>query len=231
MIPNLSLQENLSLSGWDKHEKYAKKVIISLTKGCNLGCSYCFVDKTSKNYLKVSEIKEKIIKVLGDNSKVDSITFFGGEPLLRYDAIVDLVNFINNLKKRKMHYYINTNATLINKEMISFFKRNNISIGISLDGDRETNDFFRKWADKKNKKLDVPSSYDIINKKDNILRKINPDVTMVITSKTYPFLLNNFRHIVDRGFKRIKINPDINHTWSDEDIKGFYYSQYKKKYH
>ena len=77
------------------------------------------------------------------NSNVDGaqiITFYGGEPLLNFAGIKTFIEEVNKLKKNyywpQVQYSIVTNGSLFNNEIICFLKKNDIAVGISIDGDK-----------------------------------------------------------------------------------------------
>jgi len=93
-------------------------------------------------------VAQAAIDYLKRNSeKQDSVylSFYGGEPLLRYDFIKSCVEYAEKtLKKKNISYSITTNGTLINSENAEFFFNNNFSVCISIDGPQEIHDMYRK---------------------------------------------------------------------------------------
>lgn len=79
-----------------------------------------------------------------------SIGFYGGEPLLNFDLIKNIVNYANNIfLGKELIYSITTNLTVITNEMLRFFEDNKFEIMVSLDGAKESNDKNRKYYSKK----------------------------------------------------------------------------------
>ena len=73
-----------------------------------------------------------------------TISFFGGEPLLNYELIKKLVDYINrNFKNIKKIFHVTTNGTLINKDISKFFIENEFLLNISLDGPKNIHDRYR----------------------------------------------------------------------------------------
>ena len=112
---------------------------------CNLRCVYCFysgLEQGRKKIMNFSVLEELIssLACLGDKKIV--IIWHGGEPLLAginfYKKAIELQNKFGEIVK--FENLMQTNATLINKDWIKFFKENNFGIGVSLDGVQTAND-------------------------------------------------------------------------------------------
>src|SRR5450759_2048100 len=74
------------------------------------------------------------------------IEFQGGEPLLNYEIIKEVVIYaekINKKKQKHLSFVICTNLTLINEEILEFFKKHNVIISTSLDGPKMVHDSCR----------------------------------------------------------------------------------------
>lgn len=130
-----------------------KTVIFRPTNSCNLMCNYCYDKNNHQNSEKTISKKatdlfkkeeENIIKsldILYDNEKKPKIILHGGEPLLIETKVLD--GFCQELKKRNVDISIQTNGTLINDEVIDLFKKYSFSIGLSLDGCNESQNYQR----------------------------------------------------------------------------------------
>ena len=69
-----------------------------------------------------------------------SVAFFGGEPLMNKELLYQIVDYCKNSLGLKLGYTITTNGTLIDEEFVNFARKNKMSIGISIDGNKETHD-------------------------------------------------------------------------------------------
>lgn len=130
----------------ERNMEYFTNIVLPISASCNLNCPYCFAQ--SDGGFKFSDYSEKDIQEIVDfivkkNDADTPITliFFGGEPLLRFDIIKFTVNYCRKTyPERKFGYSMTTNGTILNEEVLSFIKENNMSILISLDGpDNEFN--------------------------------------------------------------------------------------------
>lgn len=149
----------------DFRNDFFSYLTIIMCNDCNLACSYCYEGqgnfKHSGRHVILKQAYKAIDVLLESVDKHHyqymGITFFGGEPLLRFDDIKDIVSYCDEHKNRNtvIHYCIVTNGTLLTEEKREFFKKHNFHITLSIDGDKETHDKERKFKNGK-------GSYDII---------------------------------------------------------------------
>ena len=119
------------------------RACISINNRCNLNCTYCHFHTPEKaEYLSDAEmnvysildnIKRHIDKY---EIKVFKLGFVGnGEPLLDYGSLHGYIEYISGyLSDGRIAAYTITNGTIINEEMLLFFKKHNVNIGFSIDG-------------------------------------------------------------------------------------------------
>jgi uncharacterized protein len=178
------------------HQKNLKNQSIDIayflvTSVCNYNCKYCTIESRfnehSENIFMKQEIAYKGIKLLERNTKKVKIIFYGGEPLLNFDIIRYTVN---EARKTKLDtkFSIITNGSIINNEIIEFIKDNNISLSVSLDGNKETNDAVRVFADGK-------GTFDVVKNNLNKLRESN--CKFGISCTISPANINNLQEIID----------------------------------
>lgn len=140
------------------------QILFETTDQCNLKCEYCSYRDIYDNYDKrmLGEINISNAKVLltymnnlwnsrnfMSYSKIISIGFYGGEPLMNFDFISSIVNFSKKLETSvySFSYNITTNGTLLEKHL-DYLVSNNFRILISLDGDKQDNQY-RKFKNNK----------------------------------------------------------------------------------
>jgi uncharacterized protein len=117
--------------------KMVKTLNLYLTKKCNLNCNYCFVDKNNEE-LDFETAKAVLNFMVHEwNNEELKVSFFGGEPLLMFNLIKQIVNFSNSEYNKKIRFGLNTNGTLFNEEIANFFWDNDIQILFSWDGTKE----------------------------------------------------------------------------------------------
>lgn len=134
-----------------------KIVYIILTDVCNLRCSYCAVkniaDKnhvidtyslSKEKYTKF--VKEYVSYAISHNISDPEFIFYGGEPLLNWSALIEIVELINTTANSTItpKCTVVTNGTLLTEDKIIFCKEHKINIGLSVDGPRSITDMTRK---------------------------------------------------------------------------------------
>lgn len=157
--------------------------------------------------MKFATAKKAIDFFLNHSSESEKIfiSFYGGEPLLKYSLIKTCVEYINEVEKNKsVHYSITTNGMLLEENIINFFIKNNFFLTISLDGPKEVNDVFRKSPDGK-------GTFDIINHNINLLHNKGypPELVKLNITITLDSNLNKQMMYFDRLFKEkgYSLNP------------------------
>lgn len=110
-----------------------KTLLVVMSEQCNLNCSYCNVDKWSKTKIDVNTFidyyKDQRKKYPDEMFKID---FFGGEPLLQFDVIKDIVARTEHDPLVK--YFMPTNGLVITQEKLDFIIDKQIEVSLSFDG-------------------------------------------------------------------------------------------------
>ncbi|WP_285517585.1 radical SAM protein [Thermolongibacillus altinsuensis] len=146
------------------HENGFRQLILIVTENCNLRCKYCvysgnYENSRTHNYFKMdsSIAKEAVFKYLSSISNIKKkkpflipiIGFYGGEPLLNYALIKEIVTYSKQIYNGEIYFNMTTNATLLDEEKIEFLVHNNFLLSISLNGYKEENDRMRVYANNK----------------------------------------------------------------------------------
>ncbi|URZ17160.1 Cys-rich peptide radical SAM maturase CcpM [Clostridium felsineum] len=139
-------------------DRHIDQLTLQVTQDCNLRCSYCayskFDNSTQRNRSNKEMSMETATKAIdfllrhsNDSEKI-VISFYGGEPLLKFDFIKEIISYAKeNFIGKELRFALTTNATLLTEEIIEYSINNNIDIMISLDGPEEIHDINRKFAD------------------------------------------------------------------------------------
>lgn len=181
--------------------------MIDMTNRCNMRCEYCLrnIDdgEQSIDYNVLNDIIDYIINYCEENKlKNVSIQAWGGEPMLEKNKVLYLSNKLK-INNTKVHFSIETNATLLTEENICQLHENRIGIGVSIDGTKYTHNKHRKF-------ISGIDSYDIVA--ENLLKaqkiydnKIGTITT--ITKQNYEQIENIIENLViNLGIYNIKIN-------------------------
>jgi uncharacterized protein len=151
-------------------------LILSLTGECNYSCLYCYASNYAKNRM-TFEIAKKAIDIVSKANNNFIIQFTGGEPLIEYELIKKVVNYVEK-NKIKAIFQIQTNASLITNEKAKFIKAHKIGIGVSLDGRPKINDLQRKKGNGEGTAVETIKGINILSAND-----IAIGLTCVITDK------------------------------------------------
>ncbi len=136
-----------------------EKVTIQLTQDCNFRCSYCpytngVATQRKHEHKSMSlDMAKRCIDFLKERC-VDSmlvfIGFYGGEPLLEFDKLKEIVSYAEQVfKGRELMFTISTNGSLLTEDKIQYLIDHKIDRLISIDGPEQINDKNRVFADKK----------------------------------------------------------------------------------
>jgi uncharacterized protein len=129
--------------------------VLNLTHRCNLGCRYCFMrfpdvrERYGDSRLRMSaETAFRSLDFLHDCSDPGmSVNFFGGEPLLEFSLMKELVEYATKKYPDWFVFSITTNGTLLTREVADFLIEHNIGSIVSLDGHQAAHDLLRPYAD------------------------------------------------------------------------------------
>lgn len=194
---------------------------------CNLGCKYCFIGKLDDKYKQemsfetIDNIVKKYVNHLVQNNFTKAtVVFYGGEPLTAFEKVKYAVKKFNEFKEIKWEFAIVSNATLINKDIANFFKKNNFGVGISIDGPKEINDINRVF-----KNSSTTSVYDTIINKLDLLKKSDVNVGLSITLTDA--ILNNQDDFLN-WLEHLGIN-DINYNLLHFTEKNKQWKEYYQK--
>ena len=193
--------------------------IIYITKKCNLRCTYCFVQNKIKeqNSMKILTAKKAIDFLFGKISKKKiHLSFFGGEPLIEYQLLKNIVHYAENTSQsmnKSITFSVVTNGILIDEKKLSFFNKHGIKIILSCDGDRESQNKHRVFPD-------GTGTFDILNKKIAAIARLrNSCARITFTSDTINKIFNNVLYLYNVGFKNIGCSPVDQKDWTGREIK------------
>lgn len=207
-------------------EEYALPVnaCLNVINACPLACKYCFVHQNpecmsleiaqdSVKYL-YNNLKRKR-ELLGNENLKGTINFFGGEPMLMYnEIIVPLVEWTEKTYPNCFSFGITTNGVLLNKKSIDFFYQHSIIPLLSMDGDRETQDYNRPYHN-------GTGSFDkVVAQIPYLLEKFpNTVFRMTIYEDTCDKFFDNVLFAEKMGFKYFYATPDSRHNFTEKNLK------------
>ncbi len=124
--------------------KNINMLLLSVTGKCNLACKYCYAENYATEFMKL-ETAVKAIDMVAIHGNPFILQFSGGEPLLNFKLIREVIDYII-AKKIPAIMQIQTNATLITDEIANVLQKGRVAIGVSLDGKPQENDAQRCYS-------------------------------------------------------------------------------------
>ncbi|EGR8988701.1 hypothetical protein BST55_14870 [Vibrio vulnificus] len=138
--------------------RFPYALAINMVNDCNLRCEYCYAnsgtygfEKTNVNISHVKKAIDYIVKTVKKNeSDFVKLVFFGGEPLLAFEQIKEIVSYTKESHPDiKFRYGTVTNGTLLTPDTVRYLSENNFGYSISIDGNKESHDKYRVTSDGK----------------------------------------------------------------------------------
>ncbi|MFZ3101469.1 MAG: thioether cross-link-forming SCIFF peptide maturase [Desulfitobacteriaceae bacterium] len=202
-------------------EPLVKAICLHVAHDCNLSCEYCFAGKGSfggqRSLMDLETGKRGIDFVLqasGDRSHCE-VDFFGGEPLLNFSVVKELVSYGKQAatnKNKTIKFTLTTNAVLLDDEVRNFIKMEDISVVLSLDGRSEINDQMRPYPDGRGSYTEIVSAVQdfIAERPESSPYAVG---TYYYVRGTYTHFNLDFDkdvlHLVDLGIKQISLEPVV----------------------
>lgn len=212
------------ITDFKKRKTVVKAMCLHIAHDCNLACKYCFAEEGEyhgRRALMSFEVGKKALDFLIANSgnRVNlEVDFFGGEPLMNWDVVKQLVEYGRSKEKefnKKFRFTLTTNGVLLNDEIMEFANREMANVVLSLDGRKEINDGNRPFRNGK-------GSYDIIVPKFQKFAKSREDKSYYVrgtfTRKNLDFS-EDVKHFADLGFKHMSIEPVVGEEYEEYAIK------------
>jgi len=213
LIENKMLYTEETIVG-NKIKPAIKAMCLNMAHDCNLKCEYCFAsqgDFKGEKSLMSFEVGKKAFDFLVKSSEKRvnlEVDFFGGEPLMNFDVIKQLVDYGRSLEKpynKNFRFTITTNGVLLDDEKIDYINENMSNVVLSLDGRKSTNDRMRKTVNDK-------GSYDVIVKNfQNLIEKRGDKeyhARGTFTAYNLDFS-EDIKHMRELGFKNISVEPVV----------------------
>ncbi len=198
----------------ENRQTVVKAMCLHIAHDCNLACRYCFAEEGEyhgRRALMSFEAGKKALDLLIESSgarKNLEVDFFGGEPLLNWDVVKQLVAYGRSREaecNKKFRFTLTTNGVLLNDEVMEFCNREMGNVVLSIDGRKEVHDHmrpFRKGA----------GSYDLIVPKfQKFAESRHQDKYYVRGTFTHYNLdfAKDVLHLADLGFKQISVEPVV----------------------
>lgn len=197
-----------------KRQTVVKALCLHIAHDCNLACRYCFAEegeyhgrRALMSYETGKQALDFLIANSGSRRNLE-VDFFGGEPLMNWDVVKQLVAYGRQQEKlhdKHFRFTLTTNGVLLNDEIMEFANKEMDNVVLSIDGRKEVHDRmrpFRKGA----------GSYDLIVPKFQKFAESRHQDKYYVRG-TYTHFNTDFSkdvlHLADLGFKQISVEPVV----------------------
>lgn len=214
---------------------------LEIINKCNLNCTYCYLGEKKNNYMSIDTAKKAIeIGIHEAKKQYDKtliVYFIGGEPLLAFNVIKEVVFYVKQRcleNSIKYIFSITTNGILFTEDIISFLGENKFEIKISLDGDKDIHDLNRKDYAGKGSFQETLDNLKLLKSYESLTGNLI-SFAHVVTQNSYQSFSKSYQYLLDLGCERIETAVDYYCEWKQEEldelrnqiVKTFYLYKYQ----
>lgn len=191
-----------------------KALCLHVAHTCNLNCSYCFASQGKyhgERALMSFEVGKRALDFLIENSGTRhnlEVDFFGGEPLMNWNVVKELVAYARVQEKiynKNFRFTLTTNGVLVDDEVIDFCNKEMSNVVLSLDGRPEVHDRLRvDYMGRGSYDLIVPKFQEFVKKRGGK----NYYMRGTFTHNNIDFT-NDIFHMADLGFTELSMEPVV----------------------
>jgi uncharacterized protein len=206
--------ENMAGVLKEKTAGVVKALCIHIAHTCNLNCEYCFAsqgkyhgDRAVMNF----EVGKRALDFLIENSGTRhnlEVDFFGGEPLMNFEVVKQMVAYARSIEKEKgknFRFTLTTNGLLIDDDVIDFANKEMSNVVLSLDGRKEIHDRFRvDYAGNGSFDKIVPKFQKLVKSRGNKNYYMRGTFT-----HANPDFLKDIQQMLDLGFTELSMEPVV----------------------
>ena len=221
----LEMQKNGQLFTADSFEPMAgtlkartsgvvKALCLHIAHTCNLNCSYCFASQGKyhgERALMSYEVGKRALDFLVENSGTRrnlEVDFFGGEPLMNFDVVKQLVAYARSIEKEKnknFRFTLTTNGVLVDDDVIEFSNKEMSNVVLSLDGRKEVHDRYRvDYAGNGSWEKIVPKFQKFVNARGGKNYYMRGTFT-----HANPDFLEDIKTMLNLGFSELSMEPVV----------------------
>jgi uncharacterized protein len=191
-----------------------KALCLHVAHTCNLNCAYCFASQgkyQGDRALMSLEVGKRALDFLIENShgrRNLEVDFFGGEPLMNFDMIKELVAYARVREKeagKNFRFTLTTNGVLIDQDVIDFANKEMSNVVLSLDGRKEIHDRYRvDYNGKGSWETIVPKFQDLVEQRGHKNYYMRGTFT-----HANPDFLKDIETMLDLGFRELSMEPVV----------------------
>ena len=198
----------------EKTAGVVKALCLHVAHTCNLNCSYCFASQGKYHgdrAVMSFEVGKRALDFLVENSGTRrnlEVDFFGGEPLMNFQVVKDLVAYARSIEKEKgknFRFTLTTNGMLVDDDVIEFANRECHNVVLSLDGRKEIHDEFRvDYNGKGSWETIVPKFQKFVEAREGKGYYMRGTFT-----HRNPDFLKDIQQMLDLGFSELSMEPVV----------------------
>ena len=191
-----------------------KALCIHIAHTCNLNCSYCFASQGKYHgdrAIMSFEVGKRALDFLVENSgsrRNLEVDFFGGEPLMNFEVVKQMVQYARSIEKEKgknFRFTLTTNGLLIDDDVIEFANKEMSNVVLSLDGRKEIHDRYRvDYAGNGSWERIVPKFQKLVEARGGKGYYMRGTFT-----HANPDFLNDIQQMLDLGFSELSMEPVV----------------------
>ena len=191
-----------------------KALCLHIAHTCNLNCEYCFASQGKyhgERAMMTFEVGKRAFDWLIENSgsrRNLEVDFFGGEPLMNFDVVKQLVEYARSIEKEKgknFRFTLTTNGVLVDDDVIDFCNREMSNVVLSLDGRKEVHDRYRvDYAGNGSWEKIVPKFQRFVEKRGGKNYYMRGTFT-----HANPDFLKDIQVMLDLGFNELSMEPVV----------------------
>lgn len=191
-----------------------KALCLHIAHTCNLNCSYCFAsqgkyhgDRALMSFEVGKQALDFLVAHSGKRRNLE-VDFFGGEPLMNFDVVKQLVTYARSIEKdagKNFRFTLTTNGMLINDDVIDFANKEMSNVVLSLDGRKEIHDRFRvDYAGKGSWERIVPKFQKLVEARNGQNYYMRGTFT-----HANPDFLKDIQEMLNLGFNELSMEPVV----------------------
>ncbi len=191
-----------------------KALCMHIAHTCNLNCEYCFASQGKyhgERAVMSFEVGKQALDFLIANSgsrRNLEVDFFGGEPLMNFDVVKQLVAYARSIEKehgKNFRFTLTTNGLLIDDDVIEFANKECSNVVLSLDGRKEIHDMYRvDYAGNGSWERIVPKFQKLVNARGEKNYYMRGTFT-----HANPDFLKDIQQMLDLGFSELSMEPVV----------------------
>ncbi len=198
----------------EKSAGVVKALCLHIAHTCNLNCSYCFASQGKyhgERAMMSFEVGKRALDFLIENSGTRrnlEVDFFGGEPLMNFQVVKDLVAYARSIekeKKKNFRFTLTTNGVLVDEDVIAWANLECHNVVLSLDGRKKVHDRFRvDYAGKGSWEKIVPKFQRFVEAREGKGYYMRGTFT-----HANPDFLQDIQTMLDLGFNELSMEPVV----------------------